>query len=156
MGFTCSSMNMHTVCGTSGWATQCGFFDYFRKCLFNSSKRSITSKTIDYNGNEQAKRTEQAITMNNEIRFLNVSGEGYNLKFKNDFILKYRIEDGCFLADYPYLNYYGYGDTYDELKSDFNEFIVINWKMYVDCSIEELSADAICFRNKICELIEER
>ena len=102
------------------------FLKSLKISLLSTSKDDKFLNLDCYNGNMHVNEMEQIITMNNEIRFTNVSGDGYNLVFKEEFNLKYRIDNGYFLADYRVLNYFGYGENYQELRADFEEFIIVN------------------------------
>ena len=84
-----------------------------------------------------------------------VKGDGLVLKFKNPFIITYTKEEDGFIYDNDELGIYLYGKNLNELKEDFDENVIVAWKLYVDCDESELNSGAIKLRNKLKELIEE-
>lgn len=95
--------------------------------------------------------------MNIEIYLETISYNNITLNFKKP----YRI-DICkdskyhtYYCDIPELNIYAAGITEDETLEDIKENLIIDWKTYVKCDIEELSQGAIKLRKKLLELLEE-
>lgn len=78
------------------------------------------------------------------------------LVLKDKTLLNYGIEDGYYYLTNDDLGISCYGKSYEELYEDVKDNISANWEMYVDCDINELSADAVDLRNKLLNNLELR
>lgn len=98
---------------------------------------------------------EGPLAMSNKIRFDTLVGDGLKLKFINPFTLTFNQKDDCYIANFEDIGYYGYGESLKELEEDFVEQMLVDWQMYVICSEEELSLDALELRYKLKKLLME-
>lgn len=71
---------------------------------------------------------------------------GLKLKFRREYNLKITFDGKYFNYDCEDYDVYGFGTTLLESLNSFKEDIIIAWKLYVNCDIEELSLDAKEFR----------
>ena len=78
----------------------------------------------------------------------------YVLNFKNKYYIPYFYEHGAYYADDSNLGIYAAGLTLEELKEDIQESICLSWELYVNCDVNELSADAIEFKNQLLSRLE--
>ena len=76
------------------------------------------------------------------------------LYFKNGLIMSLTFNDGLLIAEYPDLELYCCGETIEELDAAIKDDLRFTWINYVDCSINELSKDAVVLRNKFMQLID--
>ena len=81
--------------------------------------------------------------------------DGFKLKFKKEFILEIQFDGECFFYESDKYNVYCYGLSKKEVTNKFNEYIVINWKLYVDCDISELSLKAQKLRHFLQNNLEK-
>lgn len=80
--------------------------------------------------------------------------EDVKLKFKQPYKLNYNTKNGYFYADDIPLNIYCSGKNLDEVREDINVCLAIEWKMYVECDIDELSNGAKKLREFLSSKLE--
>lgn len=83
-----------------------------------------------------------------------VSCDNLCLEFNNPFLIEYKHENIGYTYDNKELDIYLYGESLEELKMDFEENIIVAWKLYVECNESELNPGAIKLRNKLKQLVK--
>lgn len=100
------------------------------------------------------KHYEPAAILQNQFYLKKVKYKDKALEFKRGYFIHYYIEDEYYYADDKKLNLFCSGKTEEELMDDIAMSLIVQWKMYVECDIDELSKDAIKLRDMLNDTLE--
>ena len=99
--------------------------------------------------------TAELIDKRNELDSYPIDGE-YQvddgvLRFNSPYNLTIKMEDGHYVSESSVFKTFNAGLTKKELVSDFIEDLYLAWKIYVDCSEDELTEQARVLRKNLQE-----
>lgn len=89
------------------------------------------------------------------INLKKVEYQNISLEFKKEHFINSYIENNYYYAYDKELNLICSGRTKEELLNDIYRSIIIQWRMYVECKIEELSKDAIKLRTVFIDSLKK-
>lgn len=85
------------------------------------------------------------------LSFMEISEDGEDIELKKPFIVNYQRQGEYFIAENEEIHLCCWGKSLEELKEDINENLFVLFKNYVECSLSELTEDAIDLRVKLKE-----
>lgn len=123
---------------------------FFISSLSKENICSISLKAV----NSIKQHYEPVAILQNQFNLKKVKYKDMSLEFKRGYFIHYYVEDTYYYADDNKLNLFCSGKTEEELMDDIAMSLVVQWKMYVECDIDELSKDAVKLRNVFLDTLE--
>ena len=90
-----------------------------------------------------------------KLYFTEVKYDDVVLKLKKEFCVQYYKDEVGYHTEDEKFEIFCYAETIDELRKEINENLVVSWKLYVDCSEDELSEDAKELRNLLLQYMKK-
>ena len=83
----------------------------------------------------------------NVLIFNKVEYNGRCLKFKSPYSISLYVVDGVIFCDNKDFKFYTCCNSIEEMEELFQRSVMVDWFVYVDCEEEDLSKNAIEYRN---------